>query len=496
MQRRSRHTIAKLSLTEKLCFIMLTLFLISLLPVCRLAFYAHPAGDDYAYGVAAHLAWTDTHSLSAVLAAAVSNVKGYYTSWQGTYSSIFLMSLQPAIFSQRLYFLTTFLMLFMVIGSIFSLFHVLFTHYIPLSRSLRLMLSLALSFLCVHVIDEGKSAFYWYNGALHYTFMHSCMLFFFALLLLYMKEEKRSKRVFFLLCCCFLAFVIGGANYITGLLSPVILLALLLLCIPAHKKRGLGGILPLLIMLIGFFINVRAPGNAVRIAAQLDSMGPVEAVYYSFVYAVKGIGEWTNLYVIFFAVLLAPFLFRALSGCRFSFPLPGIVLGFSFCLVAASYTPSLYSMGHTYIFGRSLNIMRMLFYLLFFLNLVYCIGWICIRFPKAAADFTVSSSLKKSFLTGLALAFFALVIFSDKDCITGLSAADSLHKQYAQTYHRETLYRYSLITQGPDEVWVPNLSVCPTLLDPQELSEDPSDYRNSSLAAWYGISTIHMSKIY
>ena len=452
MPRRIRHTIAKLSLAEKLCFIMLTLFLISLLPVCRLAFYAHPAGDDYAYGVAAHLAWTDTHSLSAVLAAAISNVKGYYTSWQGTYSSIFLMSLQPAIFSQRLYFLTTFLMLFMVIGSIFSLFHVLFTRYIPLSRSLRLMLSLALSFLCVHVIDEGKSAFYWYNGALHYTFMHSCMLFFFALLLLYMKEEKRSKRVFFLLCCCFLAFVIGGANYITG--------------------------------------------NAVRIAAQLDSMGPVEAVYYSFVYAVKGIGEWTNLYVIFFAVLLAPFLFRALSGCRFSFPLPGIVLGFSFCLVAASYTPSLYSMGHTYIFGRSLNIMRMLFYLLFFLNLVYCIGWLCTRFPKAAADFTVSSGLKKSFLTGLALAFFALVIFSDKDCITGLSAADSLHKQYAQTYHRETLYRYSLITQGPDEVWVPNLSVCPTLLDPQELSEDPSDYRNSSLAAWYGISTIHMSKIY
>lgn len=311
------------------------------------------------------------------------------------------MSLQPAIFSQRLYFLTTFLMLFMVIGSIFSLFHVLFTRYIPLSRSLRLMLSLALSFLCVHVIDEGKSAFYWYNGALHYTFMHSCMLFFFALLLLYMKEEKRSKRVFFLLCCCFLAFVIGGANYITGLLSPVILLALLLLCIPAHEKRGLGGILPLLIMLIGFFINVRAPGNAVRIAAQLDSMGPVEAVYYSFVYAVKGIGEWTNLYVIFFAILLAPFLFRALSGCRFSFPLPGIVLGFSFCLVAASYTPSLYSMGHTYILGRSLNIMRMLFYLLFFLNLVYCIGWLCTRFPKAAADFTVSSGLKKSFLTGL-----------------------------------------------------------------------------------------------
>ena len=126
----SMDTIAKLSLAEKLCFIMLTLFLISLLPVCRLAFYAHPAGDDYAYGVAAHLAWTDTHSLSAVLAAAVSNVKGYYTSWQGTYSSIFLMSLQPAIFSQRLYFLTTFL----TVG-LFSLIDYSFSHNSSLSHN-------------------------------------------------------------------------------------------------------------------------------------------------------------------------------------------------------------------------------------------------------------------------------------------------------------------------------------------------------------------------
>lgn len=225
---------------------------------------------------------------------------------------------------------------------------------------------------------------------------------------------------------------------------------------------------------------------------QLDSMGPVEAVYYSFVYAVKGIGEWTNLYVIFFAVLLAPFLFRALSGCRFSFPLPGIVLGFSFCLVAASYTPSLYSMGHTYIFGRSLNVMRMLFYLLFFLNLVYCIGWLCTRFPKAAADFTVSSSLKKSFLASLALAFFALVIFSDKDCITGLSAADSLHKQYAQDLSPGNPVPLLSDHPGARRGMGSQSLVCPTLLDPQELSEDPSDYRNSSLAAWYGFHDSHV----
>ena len=52
-----------LSAAERLCLIMGILFAASLIPLLILSFYAHPAGDDYVYGVQAHLTWEGTHSL-------------------------------------------------------------------------------------------------------------------------------------------------------------------------------------------------------------------------------------------------------------------------------------------------------------------------------------------------------------------------------------------------------------------------------------------------
>ena len=141
---------------------------------------------------------------------------------------------------------------------------------------------------------------------------------------------------------------------VTALLTPVLLVFLLLLCLIFRKKRGLFCILPLVLMLAGLAVNAMAPGNATRMAAQLDSMGPVEAVYYSFLYAFKGIRDWTTVYLIFFTVLLLPFLCVGLSRCDFDFPLPGVVAGLSYCVVAASYTPVSYT--HLDVYKRQLQL--------------------------------------------------------------------------------------------------------------------------------------------
>ena len=494
----------KLSMAERTCLVMGLLFLVSLIPLLRLSFCSHPAGDDYAYGLQAHLAWESTHSLFQTVKAALDTVAGYYTTWQGTYASIFLMALQPAVFSQRLYFLTTFVMLGMLIAGTVFLIRVLFTRYLYLPRSIRLMLDIAVLTLCIQTPEEGKSAFFWYNGALHYVFMHSCMLFLIAFLLLFLKLERRAGKILCISAACVLSVLTGGANYVTALITPVLILMLLFFCLLARQKKALFFLLPLAVTLTGLFFNVTAPGNEVRMAAQTASLGAAEAIYYSFVYAVKGIGEWTSLYLLFFSLLLFTFLFRAFLDTDFDFPLPGCAAALSFCVTAATYTPSLYSMGHVYIFGRTLNIMRMLFYLLFLLNLAYTAGWLaalCRKNGKAGAalDFLhrLRIQLRRSFTAGMTAFFVGLLIFSDKDDITSLSAADSLLKGYAQSYHEESLHRISLLTmEGVDEVWVPNFSVCPVLLDPQELSTDPEDYRNQAVARWYGISILHMSEVY
>ena len=239
-------------------------------------------------------------------------------------------------------------------------------------------------------------------------------------------------------------------------------------------------------------------------AAQTAPLDAPDAIYYSFVYAIDGIRNWTGIYLLFFAVLTFPFLFEALSRTDFDFPLPGCAAALSFCVIAASYTPSLYSMGHVYIFGRTLNIMRMLYYLLFFLNLVYVTGWLSARCRESGSMPAVlhfsgwlKQKRRRSFAAGMTVFFLGILIFSDKNEITSLSAVDSLSRGDAQSYHEESLYRISLLTmEGVDEVWVPNFSVCPPLLDPQELSTDPSDYRNEAVASWFGISTLHMSEVY
>ena len=54
--------------------VVAVLFLLSLIPVFAMAFYAYPSADDLTYGVSTARAWQENHSLSSVVSAA----------WEGT----------------------------------------------------------------------------------------------------------------------------------------------------------------------------------------------------------------------------------------------------------------------------------------------------------------------------------------------------------------------------------------------------------------------------
>ena len=69
--------------------------IILLFPVLRAATCARPVNDDYSFSYLTHQALIDHTS---ILAAALREVQQIYFSWQGTYSAIFLFSLQPGIF--------------------------------------------------------------------------------------------------------------------------------------------------------------------------------------------------------------------------------------------------------------------------------------------------------------------------------------------------------------------------------------------------------------
>ena len=73
---------AKDKKTVCISIIMLTIVLISIIPLIYIAQYNHSAADDYTYGLLTHMAWNDTHSIIEVIKAAIEHVGNYYIEWQ------------------------------------------------------------------------------------------------------------------------------------------------------------------------------------------------------------------------------------------------------------------------------------------------------------------------------------------------------------------------------------------------------------------------------
>ena len=97
-------------------------FVLTLLPIVYLAFINRASGDDYGYAVLTKQAWDNAHSLTSVFEAACRTIRQSYYGWQGTWFTIFIFALQPEVFSDKAYVATTFIMLFLWIGSTFLLF--------------------------------------------------------------------------------------------------------------------------------------------------------------------------------------------------------------------------------------------------------------------------------------------------------------------------------------------------------------------------------------
>lgn len=71
-----------------------------LVPMLLAARYNFPSADDFANSAETHFFYASTHSLSKVFAAAIEFTADTYMTWQGSFTGIFLMALQPAIFGE------------------------------------------------------------------------------------------------------------------------------------------------------------------------------------------------------------------------------------------------------------------------------------------------------------------------------------------------------------------------------------------------------------
>lgn len=129
--------------------------LISIIPIVVSSVYSHPVADDFGFSEKVYRAVKDGGGFYDILSASFKQVKKTYFEWQGTYAAVFIFSLQPAAFSEKLYFLTSVVMLTsLMVSTVFFVDTIFGT--LGFNKKYGLIVSLIILLLSIHFVVDNN----------------------------------------------------------------------------------------------------------------------------------------------------------------------------------------------------------------------------------------------------------------------------------------------------------------------------------------------------
>ena len=498
--------------------ISIVMLVLTLVPLVLISRYDHSFADDWHYAVEGHLALVGGGGLPGVLAAAWAEVVDAWWTWQGTYTAIFLMALEPGVWGENVYVLAAPLIMGCLVASTFFFYHVLIRERLGGGKEAWITLSCITVMLQLMFQPSPVEGIFWYNSAVYYTFFHSLMLVYLAVLVRAIDPARAEKARGAMLASMVLAFLLAGGNFVSVLVSLEITLAILVVVL-VRRPEDVTRVVPAFLMLAGCFVfSMAAPGNAIRQETQFsgEGVGVWETIWRSSASGFEYLREWMGGLVVIGALALLPLLLRTAEdavarGHRFKWPLA--VSFASIALFATSFTPTFFSMG-TIGPGRVQNCRFDLFVVLFMVNVV----WWCGAFARRHADACTPAGsdqtpatkqeaipriahLIDERATAAVMGFAALVIavsvgFSTTDPqlvrgISSLSALDALVSGQAATYDRQVWRRiHTIESSDSDEVKVAFYQNIPNVLFMGDIHDTMGNYINNGLARWYGKESV------
>lgn len=487
-------------ISEKLiACIIITIFLISLVPLFYIAPYIHPGIDDYVYGAEAYHIWNNSHSLSETLQTAIQVSARMYNTWQGSYSACFLMALQPDVFG--CYQITPFIMIIPFIFTNYWLTYLLIYKYLKANKWQYLIITTTIVLMGMQYLPSLADAFYWYNGAIYYTFYYTAFLLLACLIIQSIYSQSKFQRILYNILACVTCIFVAGGNYVTGLVIPVLLLSVILTFTISKRKIPVILYLAFAIFMAAFFINIIAPGNAER-AKYVDSIPALEAIAISFTNGCHYIAQFTTPTTTALFIFILPILYRLTKKIKFKYPHPILVALGSYCIYCTLFTPTCYALGSPGN-GRNFNLYFYCYIWLIVGNMFYISG--AIR-QKAQAgslickDLTsLASHLKDTYITNRTF-LYAITIFLFG--ITILQSASSSKKTLkdltsgkAISYHKAMKARLAEYKSNKQDIIVPSLEKIPSTIFTSDITFDKGHWINQGISLYYGKHSIMTNDI-
>ena len=239
-------------------------FVLSLLPILWLSFYDYASGDDLHYGAGLRQVMRDGGGFLEGVSSILSQVRGTYDSWQGTWSSIVLFCLEPSVWGEKVYHIVPWLALAFLLGGTGVLLYELLVRQAGLPKSFFWIVFFVLGFGSVQYMPYLRGGLFWYTSVAHYVFPYGIGLCCTAGAIRWVRGAHPSPGI--LVGIILGMTYLGGAGYPPLALTGTAVFFILLLGSreKQSRKRSLLLLLPLALEGIGFMISAKAPGNAVR----------------------------------------------------------------------------------------------------------------------------------------------------------------------------------------------------------------------------------------
>ena len=489
----------KKSLTrmEYLQLFILVLFVLSLLPILYLSFTDVATGDDYGYGAITHAAWMQTHSLAAVFAAAVDGVKGTYTSWQGTWFSVFMFSLNPEVFHPDAYWLVPWMVLTLQIWSVLTFTHHFLVAHCGLDKLTWLSVSALLLMAEIQCAMSPQSAIFWYVGTTHYMLPFAMGLFCIVCGDRFLQEHRLRDFVILLI----LQTLLGGASYQASLLVPLTLLMIILLCriwkenrTDRMNSRNLMLLVPFATEMAGLIISAKAPGNKARAGADFGfSAGRAfDTILHCFTEAGQQALYYLlhNTYAIIMMILIGILIFHAFNKKKAevhfgigTYKHPWIFLFLMICLNASAHAPALYAAVE--VSGGVGNTNFFVFLFTVAATIVCFAGWYSTNGKKQRAG-----KLFQVMLTVL-LIFMCIIGRHSIKATTDYVCYTYIRSGQAADYRAQTALQYQLLTDDKvSDPVVPMINNEQGPLQQMPVTEKKDAWSNTVTAAFYGKKSV------
>ena len=464
-----------------------------LVPLLLIAKCDVPSADDFSNGIHVHEVIKNGGSIVEVLNKAIEYTRNTYLNFQGTVSALFLFALQPAVFGEQYYVIVPYLMILSLISGSFLFIYRFFSAFAAkrtFSYIYPLITGCVVVIICTQFLPSPVEGFYWYTGAVFYTFFFGLSLILYAILIHLTMNNHGKGSVLYQILSIFLCMIIGFSNYVTSLLSMILIILFMIILLAHKNNRWKYLILPIIFLGASFYLNFSAPGNSVRQSVFTNRPGVIGTIWLSLQCTVTQLYQWNSLSVLMLYIFLLPVLLKIALESEYSFKLPWLVTLFSFGLQASMNCPTYYAYADPGP-GRVENIRFFAMVILIVINMFYWEGWLL---KKMSFRSGVSlEGMKLSFLLIIGMLFAGTLALSEKQPITSISAYKSYRSGDAGLYKHVFQQRLEILNDPETkDALLREFPVKPYVLFFDDISDDPEDWKNIAVRKYYHKDSVRL----